>query len=179
MRYLLLAVAGVAACAPADQPDAGMIDSGVPAEPVAAITATMYDTAGVEIGILTLTQADSGIALSGTVLGLTPGEHGIHLHTVGTCAPDFDAAGGHWNPTDRQHGRDNPAGPHAGDMLNLMVDSTGTAAVALTTAGGALRGDDGLLDDDGATVVIHQDADDMQTDPSGNSGSRIACGVVQ
>ena len=98
---------------------------------------------------------------------------------MGSCeAPDFGSAGGHWNPTNRQHGTDNPDGPHAGDLSNITVGSDSMATLEQVTPGGMLQGESGLLDADGASVVIHETADDYRTDPSGNSGDRIACGVL-
>jgi len=116
---------------------------------------------------------------TGTLRGLTPGVHGIHIHAVGRCEPPFQTAGGHWNPLMRKHGVENPDGPHAGDMQNIVVGSDGTATVSVTTPMGTLRGANGLLDTDGASVVVHAAADDYKTDPSGNSGARVACGVVR
>jgi superoxide dismutase, Cu-Zn family len=141
-------------------------------------TAPMRDASGRDIGTLTLSEGANGITVSGRLTGLTPGDHGIHIHMTGQCTPPFTSAGGHWNPTTKQHGSQNPQGPHLGDMPNLTVGSDSSANVQLTTAGGTLRGTNGLLDTDGAAVVVHAKADDMKTDPSGNSGDRIACGVV-
>ena len=105
----------------------------------------------------------------------TPGTYGIHLHAVGKCdAPDFTTAGPHWNPAQKQHGFDNPMGAHAGDVRNLVVNPDGTAAVSVQLAGALF---DGALDADGLALVIHEKADDYSTDPSGNSGKRIICGV--
>jgi Cu-Zn family superoxide dismutase len=105
--------------------------------------------------------------------GLPPGDHGLHLHAVGRCdGPGFQSAGAHWNPAERQHGHLNPAGPHAGDLPNLTVSSNGRGAINFLATGGALD------DADGTSLVIHAKADDYKTDPSGNSGDRIACAVI-
>jgi superoxide dismutase, Cu-Zn family len=136
------------------------------------------DGSGRDIGTLTITSQSSGLMLTGTVRGLPPGTHGIHLHAVGLCEPPFTSAGAHWNPTGRQHGAANPQGPHLGDMPNIVVADDGTATVSVMTSGGTLSGTNALLDADGAAVVIHAGPDDYRTDPSGNSGARIACGVV-
>jgi len=112
--------------------------------------------------------------------GLPPGPHGAHLHAVGRCdPPDFSSAGPHWNPTNRQHGTDNPAGPHMGDMPNLTAAQDGSGTIDFTVRGATMQGgQQALLDADGAALVIHADADDYRTDPSGNSGGRIACAVI-
>lgn len=145
----------------------------------AAVTATMQDSAGHDLGQLTLTDATTGIAIAGTLRGLPPGTHAIHLHTTGQCeAPAFQSAGGHWNPTNAQHGTENPQGPHYGDAPNITVGEDSTVTVQVTTPGGMLRGANGLLDADGAAVMIHAGEDDYRTDPAGDAGARIACGVV-
>lgn len=139
----------------------------------------MRDAAGRDLGTLTLTSSPSGLMLSGVVRGLPPGERAIHVHATGRCEPTFEAAGPHWNPTSRLHGTENPQGPHLGDMPNVRVGPDGSATVRATTAGGTLRGTNALLDADGGAVVIHESGDDYRTDPSGESGARIACGVVR
>lgn len=142
------------------------------------ITVSMISAGGAELGTLTLAEAGGNITVNGTLRGLPPGEHGIHLHMVGQCAPPFESAGGHWNPASKQHGTQNPQGPHAGDMNNITVGPDSTVTVNVTSAAGPLRGANGLIDADGAAVVLHAKADDYKTDPSGNSGARIACGAV-
>lgn len=139
----------------------------------------MRDTMGRDVGTLVLTNTAGGLMLGGTVRGLPPGTHGIHVHTTGRCEPPFETAGAHWNPMNRMHGMQNPEGPHLGDMPNVTVSADGSATVSAVTAGGTLRGRDALMDGDGAAVVIHMSADDHRSDPAGNSGSRIACGVVR
>jgi len=139
----------------------------------------MRDEMGRDVGMLVLTNTTGGLMLGGTVRGLPPGMHGIHLHMTGRCEAPFESAGPHWNPMSRMHGLQNPEGPHLGDMPNVNVSADGSAMVSLVTAGGTLRGRDALLDSDGAAVVIHMSADDNRSDPAGNSGSRIACGVVR
>jgi Cu-Zn family superoxide dismutase len=113
--------------------------------------------------------------------GLAPGTYGVHLHSVGRCDPPaFASAGPHWNPTARQHGKDNPMGMHMGDLPNLIVDAGGRGGYEYAVADATLAGPsaDALLDADGAALVIHAQADDYRTDPSGNSGARIACGIL-
>lgn len=135
---------------------------------------------GKAVGTVTFTQESGGVMLKASVSGLPPGEHGIHVHAVGKCdAPDFTTAGGHYNPASKQHGLENPQGAHAGDMPNLKVGEDGKGTfefllknVTTTTGAGTLFGPDGTA------VVIHAGPDDEKTDPSGNSGARIACGVI-
>lgn len=144
----------------------------------APVTVAMRDAQGRDLGSLTLAESAQGVTLTGSLRGLAPGEHGIHVHTVGRCEPPFESAGPHWNPTSKQHGTQNPQGPHLGDMPNLTVGADSSVMVQATTAGGTLRGADALLDADGAAVVIHAGPDDYRTDPSGQSGDRIACGTA-
>lgn len=140
--------------------------------------ATIRDSAGRDLGTLTLRDTVGGIAVTGNLRGLPPGTRAIHLHMVGLCEPPFESAGDHWNPTNRQHGTENPQGPHFGDLPNLSVGEDSAAAVQTLSPGGALRGTNALLDGNGASVVIHAGPDDNRTDPSGNAGDRIACGAV-
>ena len=142
--------------------------------------ATITDASGHALGSLMLADGSGGITVGGTLRGLPPGDHGIHIHTTGACdAPAFTTAGGHWNPTTKMHGSQNPAGPHFGDMMNITVGADSSVAVRLTTAGGSLHGANMLMDTDGAAVVVHAKGDDYKTDPSGNSGGRVACGVMK
>lgn len=107
---------------------------------------------------------------------MPPGDHGLHIHTVGLCeGPAFASAGPHWNPDMKMHGRDNPMGSHRGDLPNLQVGTDGTGTVSFDLPGEATA----LLDADGASIVVHAAPDDYKTDPSGNSGGRIACGVFK
>lgn len=162
--------------------DTGEADSAAPTvSPSGSATATVRDAAGRELGTLTLTDTTGGIAVSGRLVGLAPGEHGLHLHTTGRCDPPaFESAGGHWNPTNRQHGTQNPQGPHFGDLPNVSAGPDSVAVLqGVITPGGSLRSaPDMLLDPDGAAVIIHSGADDARTNPSGGSGTRVACGVV-
>jgi Cu-Zn family superoxide dismutase len=109
-------------------------------------------------------------------LALPPGDHGLHIHSVGLCeGPAFASAGPHWNPDAKMHGRDNPMGAHRGDLPNLQVGTNGSGSVSFELPGSAAA----LLDADGASIVIHAAPDDYKTDPSGSSGGRIACGVFR
>ncbi|MBC9033432.1 superoxide dismutase family protein [Sphingomonas sp. JC676] len=130
---------------------------------------------GQDVGKAIAEEVDGAIRVMVEAHGLPKGAHGTHVHTVGKCdAPDFASAGGHWNPTQHQHGKENPMGPHAGDMPNLQVGESRADRTIFTLPGGTFQG---LMDEDGAALVIHANADDYKTDPSGNSGGRIACGV--
>jgi Cu-Zn family superoxide dismutase len=144
-------------------------------------TAAMKDASGKDLGTVTLSDSSGKIAVTGQLTGLSRGDHAIHLHTVGKCdPPKFEAAGDHWNPTNREHGVQNPKGPHLGDLPNLTVGQDGSSRVQVTTPGGTLRGGaNPALDSDGAAVVVHAKPDDYKSQPSGNSGDRIACGVVE
>lgn len=139
--------------------------------------ATLRNTAGIEVGRATATEVTGGVRFTVDARGLPPGTHGAHVHAVGRCdPPDFASAGGHWNPTAAHHGAMNPQGPHEGDLPNLIIGADGRGTVALIVPGASMAA---LLDADGAALVIHAGADDLMTDPAGNSGARIACGVFQ
>ena len=147
--------------------------------PPAGATAHLADAQGAPHGTVTVTQTAKGLRLVIEATGLPAGEHGFHVHTVGRCdAPDFATAGAHWNPTGKKHGHDAPGGQHMGDLPNLVIGADGTGRLETLILGGAVAsGETPLLDTDGAAIVIHAAADDYRTDPSGNSGARIACGV--
>jgi Cu-Zn family superoxide dismutase len=139
----------------------------------------MRDSAGHDLGTLTLSDVSGGIMIMGNLHGVAPGEHGIHLHMTGSCTPTFAAAGGHWNPSSQEHGKDNPKGPHMGDLLNITAGKDSTVSVMVTSPGGTLKGADALLDADGAAVVIHAKPDDYKSQPAGNAGDRVACGTAK
>lgn len=143
-------------------------------------TARLMDASGATVGTAAFTQHDNFVEVDVHATGLPAGAHGIHLHETGSCTPPaFTSAGGHFNPMGRHHGLDNPAGPHAGDMPNLVVNADGTGQLKISDDRVTLTpGPRSLFDADGTALVIHADPDDQRTDPSGNSGARIACGVV-
>ena len=139
--------------------------------------APLTTATGAVAGRATAREVTGGLRVTIDATGLAPGTHGAHIHTIGMCdAPAFMAAGGHWNPTGASHGSMNPAGPHEGDLPNLVIGADGRGTVGITVPGATL---DGLLDADGSALVVHAAADDLMTDPSGNSGARIACGVFK
>ncbi len=149
-----------------------------PAPAGATGAVAMLQTAdGTAAGRAAASDAGGQVMISLTVEGLPPGEHGVHVHTTGRCdAPTFETAGGHWNPTSQQHGLEDPAGQHAGDMPNLTVGPDGRGTLEYRLEGGSFAG---LFDADGSAFVVHSGADDQRTDPSGDSGDRIACGVFE
>lgn len=146
-----------------------------------AATGTIINTEGTEIGSVDLNQFTNGLQIVTAAENLPEGVHAFHIHETGSCeTPDFESAGGHFNPTDNSHGFQDEQGPHAGDLPNVYVSADGVLAVEHITDRMALtEGEVAVLDDDGAALVIHQDADDYATDPAGNAGSRIACAVIQ
>ena len=145
-------------------------------------SAVLRDANGQEIGFADFVEDAPGLVhVDVHVKGVTPGLHGIHLHAVGSCVPPtFASAGGHFNPMGEQHGLENPNGPHAGDLPNLVVNESGVGHLDTTTDRVTLSaGPMSLFDADGTALVIHAHEDDQMTNPSGNSGSRIACGVIE
>lgn len=142
--------------------------------------ASMRDASGATRAAAVLTQQASGVRIGINASGMMPGIYGAHVHAVGRCdAPDFTTAGAHWNPSGQQHGRDNPQGAHAGDLPNFAVGSDGSGSMSFTIPGARLTGGaNPLMDADRAAVIVHAAPDDYRTDPSGNSGARVACGVV-
>ena len=142
-------------------------------------SATIRTASGLPVGTALFTAAGEKLTLTVSVAGLPTGPHGIHLHTIGRCdAPDFSSAGGHLNPMARQHGSMNPAGTHLGDLPNLAIDSQGKGTLSVKISAPREATLTALFDSDGAAIMIHAAADDYKTDPTGNSGARIACGVL-
>lgn len=138
-------------------------------------TAALIDPAGKSVGYARFLELPNGkVLVFARVNGLAGGEHGMHVHTTGACAPTFAAAGGHFNPSGQMHGS------HAGDLGNITVSSSGRAsALRLTDRFTLSPGPLSLLDADGSALVIHANVDDLMTDPAGNSGDRVACGVIE
>ena len=175
MKMLMLAgAAAVALCGCASR-DA---DVEAPSDLTDA-RAEIRDSSGRTVAVATATRAVDRLRVRVEATGLAPGSYGAHVHAVGRCdPPGFESAGPHWNPTGRQHGSQNPQGPHLGDLPNLLVGANGEGSFEFAIPGGRLGGgDEAMLDEDGAALVIHAGPDDYRTDPSGNSGARIGCGV--
>lgn len=143
----------------------------------ATMSAVVRAPSGDSLGTLTVSPTATGVRITGDLRGLATGAHGIHVHAVGSCtAPDFASAGGHLNPAAMKHGLENPAGPHAGDLPNITANSSGQAHVDVSTTHATQAQ---LMDADGSAIVVHATQDDQKTDPAGNSGARVACGVVR
>jgi Cu-Zn family superoxide dismutase len=151
-------------------------------QPAADTTATvdLRNASGASVGTANLTQVGNVVRVVLDAKGLTPGLHAVHIHAVGKCdPPDFTTAGGHFNPTGKQHGALNSQGSHAGDLPNLNVGSDGNGRLETATEQITLgTGTTSVWDADGSALVVHAAPDDFKTDPTGNSGARVACGVI-
>ena len=143
----------------------------------AALTVKMMDVKSQPVGTATLTQAPHGVLIAVDLHGLKPGVHAIHLHETGKCEPPFKTAGGHFNPAHKQHGFLVAEGAHGGDLPNLDVPADGKVKAEFIAHDVSIEG--GLLDADGAALVIHAKADDYRSQPAGEAGDRVACGVIQ
>jgi len=145
-------------------------------EPVGGAPMPLIDSAGRQIGTVVAWQTTGGISFRVSASGLPHGLHGIHVHPIGRCdPPDFASAGTHWNPTGRQHGLNNPNGPHAGDLPNVEVAANGVLSQTVVLPNATMAQ---LLDADGSSIMIHANADDYVSQPAGNSGPKIACAII-
>jgi Cu-Zn family superoxide dismutase len=141
-----------------------------------ALLTPLIGSQGQSVGTVRMWETPGAVSLRIEGNGFTVGRKGLHVHTVGRCdAPAFTSAGPHWNPSNRQHGLANPVGPHAGDLPNVPVAANGSLRETVVLSGVSLAS---LRDADGSAVVLHAREDDNVTDPSGNSGERIACAVL-
>ncbi|HTL02555.1 MAG TPA: superoxide dismutase family protein [Vicinamibacterales bacterium] len=154
---------------------AGLVAQGMPE----TAKAELKDAGGQSMGTVTLTETTRGVLLHVALTNVPEGVHAFHLHTTGQCVAPFTTAGGHFNPTSKQHGFENPMGMHAGDMPNVTVPAGGKLTFDFLDTDVTLKaGANSLLDADGSAVVLHAGADDYKGDPAGNAGARLACGVV-
>lgn len=148
--------------------------------PALIVNTDLVDANGNTLGTASVRQEADGTRVVANLKGLPPGTYALHLHAVGRCdGPAFTTAGGHFNPASKQHGHLNPAGEHAGDLPNIEIGANGIGSLDALRPGLRLAdGDSPLLDLDGASIVVHASPDDYKTDPAGNAGARIACGIL-
>jgi Cu-Zn family superoxide dismutase len=168
LPFALVLAAGAAAPALAERPPRPLAE------------ARLVDASGKEVGSARFVTGKDGVVLEVTARGLTPGPHGMHLHAVGQCdGPDFTSAGPHLNPDGHEHGDDNPQGSHLGDLPNVTAGRDGVVSAKIRTPLRTFKLMKNVLDGDGTALVLHAGPDDYKTDPTGNSGARVVCGVFE
>jgi Cu-Zn family superoxide dismutase len=182
MKYLVFALVAVfgAEFALAGETPAPLRLAQAPAATPAA-TADLKTADGKDVGKVTLTQTQAGVRLQLALNGLAPGEHAFHVHAVGKCEPPgFTSAGPHFNPGQKKHGKENPEGHHAGDMDNVTVPASGKLDLTVVNKDITLEKgkSNSVFQDGGTALVVHAKQDDYKTDPAGNAGDRVACGII-
>ncbi len=179
MKRSLLCATVAAALAAACTMNQNVPDPAPEAAAGAEATAEIRNRSGATVGRARATRLGDSLRVQVEAFNMSPGSYGAHIHAAGRCdSPDFTTAGPHWNPTAQQHGKNNPQGMHKGDLPNLLIGTDGRGSFEITIPGASVRaGSASILDADGSALVFHERADDFRTDPSGNSGARIACGI--
>lgn len=178
---IAVVLCGAAALAPPDRLHAQEPAYGATA-PAMEATTTLVDSSGAEIGTATFTETpNEGVPIRLTLTNAAPGEHAVHVHQTGACEPAFSAAGDHYAPEDRAHGVLHEEGSHAGDLPNVNVPEDGRLEIELVTDDLTLRPNETntLFDGDGSALIMHEGADDYRSQPSGDAGPEIACGVIR
>jgi Cu-Zn family superoxide dismutase len=147
---------------------------------ITAIDVEMFNSTGDSLGVAKVSEEPDGVKIKLNMEGLPPGEHAVHIHEKGLCdAPDFSSAGNHFNPDDKEHGLMHPEGAHVGDLPNIIVEDDGTVIAELMAPEATLKeGKNSLFGKDGTAIIITENPDDGMTQPTGDSGERIACGVI-
>jgi Cu-Zn family superoxide dismutase len=160
---------------------AGALTAGEAWAQAGSASGSLVNAKGDEVGSVELTQMEKGVRVQAEAEGVPAGTHAFHIHETGDCqTPDFQSAGGHYNPASHQHGWNNPEGPHAGDLPNVHIADDGVLAIEYFTDAVTLgEGDTTLFDDDGSAIVLHEGEDDYESDPTGDAGGRIACAVIE